>query len=187
MALNAGLLILRLVVGLTFMGHGSQKLFGWFAGPGLKGFTGATRRMGLRPPLFWATLAALGEFGGGLLLALGLLTPLGALGIIGAMEVAIINVHLPKGFWNGKGGIEFPLVLWTVAFTVGLAGPGDFSLDHLLPVSVNQPIPFLIATAVMSVALGLFVRLSKPKSQPAPQAQPTPPSGGQPSQTGQPA
>jgi putative oxidoreductase len=190
MALDFGLLVLRLVVGLTLMGHGAQKLFGWFGGPGLAGFSGGTRRMGLRPPLFWAVLAGLGEFGGGLLLALGLLAPLGALGIMGAMFVAIVKVHWPKGFWNGKGGIEFPMTLWTAAFALGLAGPGSFSLDHLLGWLVNQPVAFVIASAVLTAALYVILLVSKPQpvpasAAPAQPAQPAAPSGGQPSQASQ--
>ncbi len=169
MALDFGLLILRLVVGLTLMGHGSQKLFGWFNGPGIKGFSGGMQRMGLRPPVFWATLAGLGEFGGGLLLALGLVTELGALGIMGAMYVAMVKVHLPKGFWNSKGGIEFTLTLWTAAFALGLTGPGTFSLDHLLPFPIYQPLAFVIISAVLMAALTVQVRLSKPQQAPAPQ------------------
>jgi putative oxidoreductase len=169
MTVDIGLLILRVAFGLILMGHGSQKLFGWFKGPGLKGFSGGMVRMGLRPPLFWAMLAGLGEFGGGLLFALGLLTPLGALGLLGSMFVATVKVHLPKGFWNGKGGIEFPLSLWIVAFAVGLAGPGAFSLDHLLGLPVNQPLAFVIATALLSAALYVVLRVSKPQAS---QAQP---------------
>ncbi len=177
MTVDIGLLILRVAFGLILMAHGSQKMFGWFKGPGLKGFSGGMVRMGLRPPLFWATLAALGEFGGGLLFALGLLTPLGALGMMGAMFVAMVSAHLPKGFWNSKGGIEFPLSLWTVAFAVGLAGPGNYSLDHLLGLPVHQPLAFVIVTVLGMAALYIILRVSKPKAtpaQPAP-AQPTQP------------
>ncbi len=192
MALNFGLLVLRVIIGLTLMGHGSQKLFGWFGGPGLKGFSGGTQRMGFRPPLLWALIAALGEFGGGLLLALGLLTPLGALGIMGSMFVAIVKVHLPKGFWNGKGGIEFPLLLWTVAFSVGLAGPGSLSLDGLLGWPVNQPVAFVIAAAVLMAALYVVTRVSKPQPAPAqppqqPQTQPPQPAAQPDSQPAEPS
>lgn len=175
MALAIGLLVLRVVIGATLMGHGAQKLFGWFGGSGIKGFSGGMKRMGLRPPIFWATLAALGEFGGGLLLVLGLLTQLGALGIMGSMFVAIVSVHLPKGFWNGKGGIEFPLSLWAAALALGLTGPGDLSLDHLLPFPVYQPVAFVIAAAVLMLALLVIVRVSKPQQAPAPQAPQPPP------------
>jgi putative oxidoreductase len=192
MAVDFGLLVLRVVIGLTLAGHGSQKMFGWFGGPGLKGFSGGTKRMGFRPPLLWAVVAALGEFGGGLLLALGLLTPLGALGMMGSMFVAIRKVHWPKGFWNSKGGIEFPLSLWTVAFSVGIAGPGALSLDHLIGWPVNQPVAFVIASAVLMVALWVVTQVSKPEAAPAQQApaQPTPPAtqpDSQPSTAGKPA
>jgi putative oxidoreductase len=163
MTVDVGLLILRVIIGLTLAGHGAQKMFGWFGGPGLTGFSGGTKRMGFRPPIFWAVLAALGELGGGLLLALGLLTPLGALGMMGSMFVAIVKAHWPKGFWNSKGGIEFPLSLWTVAFAVGIAGPGALSLDHLIGWPVNQAAPFVIASAVMMAALWVVMRVSKPQ------------------------
>lgn len=189
MAVDFGLLILRVVIGLTLAAHGSQKLFGWFGGPGLTGFSGATKRMGFRPPLFWAVMAALGESGGGLLLALGLLTPLGALGMMGSMFVALVKAHWSKGFWNGKGGIEFPLSLWTVAFSVGLAGPGAFSLDALIGWPVNQPVPFVIASAVLMAALWMVIQVSKPQAAPqqapaAPPAQPAAQPDSQPAPTG---
>lgn len=187
MTVDIGLLILRVAFGLILMGHGSQKLFGWFGGSGLKGFSGGMTRMGLRPPLFWATLAGLGEFGGGLLFALGLLTPLGALGMLGSMFVATVKAHLPKGFWNSKGGIEFPLSIWITAFAVGLAGPGAFSLDHLFGLPVNQPLAFVIATALLSVALYVVLRVSKPQAapaQPAQAAQPAAQPDSQPSAAG---
>lgn len=94
---DIGLLILRLVLGLILAGHGAQKLFGWFDGPGLQGTTGWLRSLGLRPAPFWAFMAGLGEFGGGLLLALGLLSTLGSLGLIAAMLMSIILVHWSKG------------------------------------------------------------------------------------------
>lgn len=96
MSIDLGLLILRVVVGLLLTGHGAQKLFGWFGGPGLDGFTGWIGSMGLRPPRLWAVLGGLAEFGGGLLLVLGLFTPLGSLGILASMLMAIIQVHWPK-------------------------------------------------------------------------------------------
>ncbi len=107
--LDLGLLILRLALGLTLIGHGSQKLLGWFGGQGLQGTISGMGRMGLRPAWLWGLLAGLCEFGGGLLVALGFLNPLGSLGIIAAMSVAILQVHWSKGFWNMKGGVQVPL------------------------------------------------------------------------------
>src|SRR4029077_3410766 len=72
-----GLLVLRLVVGLTLAGHGAQKLFGWWGGPGMNGWTQMVQKLRIRPAQPWAWVAALAEFGGGILLALGFLSPLG--------------------------------------------------------------------------------------------------------------
>src|SRR5215472_2384936 len=94
-----GLLILRVVIGLTVAAHGAQKLFGWWGGPGMHGWTGAMNHMRIRPAPVWAWVSALAEFGGGLALALGLLTPLPSFAIAGSMLVAIALVHLPKGFF----------------------------------------------------------------------------------------
>ena len=124
MTYDVGVLILRLVVGGVMFGHGAQKLFGWFGGDGLAGTSGFFgSQLRLRPAKFWALLAALSEAGGGLLLALGLLNPLGSLGIIAAMLVASILVHGPR-FWVADGGIEYPLVLIAAALAVAIAGPG---------------------------------------------------------------
>jgi putative oxidoreductase len=155
--IDLGLLILRLVLGFTFMGHGSQKLFGWFGGGGLQGTFGMTNRMGMRPQWFWAVMAALSEFGGGLLTVLGLLTPLGSLGIIAAMLMAIVQVHWSKGFWNSKGGIEFPLINLTSALALGFTGPGRFSLDAALGLALPEPAAILIGLVL--VILGVVVAI----------------------------
>jgi len=93
-ALSFGLLLLRVVFGLTVAAHGSQKLFGWFGGSRLQGFAGMLEKLGIRPSGPFALLAGLSEFGGGLLVALGFLSPVGPLVVIGAMAVAIVTVHL---------------------------------------------------------------------------------------------
>ena len=94
---------LRLVLGGVFIAHGAQKLFGWFGGPGLQGTAGFFDQAGLKPGSVMALLAGLAEFGGGLLVLLGLLTPVGALAVIVVMIVAILRVHLPNGFFNTSG------------------------------------------------------------------------------------
>src|SRR5260370_4537997 len=106
-----GLLILRLVVGLIMVGHGGQKLFGWWGGPGMNGWTQMIQKLRIRPAQPWAWVAALAEFGGGILLALGFVSPLGSLAIAGSMLVAIVTVHLARGLWVRKGGYEFNLAL----------------------------------------------------------------------------
>ena len=153
MLLDLGLLILRLVLGLLFIGHGAQKLFGWFGGGGLKGTSGWLGSMGMRPAWFWALMAALSEFGGGVLLVLGFLNPLGSLGIIAAMVIAIAKAHWSKGLWNTKGGIEFPLMNLTAALAIGLLGAGAYSIDGVLGIALPEPITFI--TGLVLVLLGV--------------------------------
>ncbi len=138
MSIAVGLLILRVVVGLVLAAHGSQKLFGWFGGPGFHGVTGWLQSQGFRPAWLWALLGGLGEFGGGLLLALGFLSPLGALGVFASMLMAVIKFHWKSGFWNTKHGYEYALVLALMALVVGITGPGSYSLDALLSINVPE-------------------------------------------------
>jgi putative oxidoreductase len=129
--MSYGLLLLRVVVGATMFSHGAQKLFGWFGGHGLRGTAGFFESLGWRMPLALAFLAGLAETGG-VAFAVGLLTPLAALGIAIVLLNAILVVHWKNGFFNGDGGIEFPLALATVAVAVAAAGPGRFSIDRLI-------------------------------------------------------
>jgi putative oxidoreductase len=123
-----GILLLRIVVGTTMAGHGVQKLFGWFDGPGLKGVEQMFRKLGFPAAATMAILAALAETGG-VLFAVGLLTPLAALGTAIVMLNAIGAVHWKNGFWNSAGGFEFPLVVLAAAIAVAATGPGRFSAD----------------------------------------------------------
>lgn len=160
MSVDLALLVLRVVVGLIVAAHGAQKLFGWFGGPGLRGFAGFMEMMGLRPSLVWAGLGGTAEFGGGLLLALGLLSPLGSLGVLAAMSTAIVLAHWPR-FWASDNGMEHPLTNAVVAVGIALAGPGAYSLDAALGIAVPDTIAVaalilvvlgVIATAVMTTA-----------------------------------
>jgi putative oxidoreductase len=126
--MDLGLLIIRLVVGLTFVGHGAQKLFGWFGGYGLKGTGGWLESIGLKPGVTMALLAGLGELVGGLLFAAGVGTWVGALLIALTMLVAIIKVHGANGYWATQNGYEYNLVLIAVAIGVALIGPGAYVL-----------------------------------------------------------
>ena len=102
---DLGLLSLRVVIGLTFAAHGAQKAFGWWSGHGYAGWRAGVVRMGLRPAGFWALVSMADELGGGVLLAVGLLTPLATAALLAQSVVIVGLVHLPNGFWNAKGGI----------------------------------------------------------------------------------
>ena|SRR5581483_7729308 len=130
--MSYGLLLLRVVVGGIFAAHGAQKLFGWFEGPGRAGTRGWIGSMGFRPDWLFAMLVSLQELGGGLLLAFGLLTPLGALAVTASMVVAVALVHWKNGFFVGKGGYEFNLALTAAAVALAATGPGRFSIDRAL-------------------------------------------------------
>ena len=157
MSYDLGLLLLRLVMGGLMFGHGSQKLFGWFGGYGLAGTSGFFGgQLRLRPATLWTLLAGLSEAGGGLLLLLGLLSPLGSLGIIAAMLMAIILSHWPR-LWAAENGYEYPLVLLTAALALGLAGPGAYSLDAALGIALPAP---TLAIGLALVLVGAVVALT---------------------------
>src|SRR5947207_7790019 len=107
--MSIGILILRLLAGLTLAAHGAQKLFGWFGGYGLAGTGGYLEQLGFRPGKRAAFMAGLSELLGGLLLALGAATPIGVTLLVGVMLVAVATVHWSKGFFNHVGGYEYPL------------------------------------------------------------------------------
>lgn len=129
MAIDIGLLILRLVVGLSFMAHGAQKLFGWFGGYGPKGTGGWMESVGIKPGVAIAVLSGLMELVGGLLLAAGFLTVLGAALITLTMLGAIVKVHGRNGYWSTANGYEYNLLLIAVAVALALTGAGEYSLD----------------------------------------------------------
>ncbi|MEE6450890.1 DoxX family protein [Gottfriedia acidiceleris] len=130
--LNIGLLIIRLVIGLLFVGHGAQKLFGWFGGHGLKGTGGWFESIGMKPGVTVALFAGLAELIGGILFTLGLLTPLAGIMIAVTMVMAIIKVHGPNGLWATANGYEYNLTLLAVAIGIALIGPGKYAIDAFL-------------------------------------------------------
>ena len=127
-----GLLIIRLVIGISFMGHGAQKLFGWFGGYGLKGTGGWMESIGIKPGVTMALLAGLTELIGGALFVLGLLTPLASVMIAGTMVMAIVKVHGANGYWATENGYEYNLTLIAVVIGIALIGPGQYALDAFL-------------------------------------------------------
>ncbi|UOF92001.1 DoxX family protein [Fodinisporobacter ferrooxydans] len=126
--INMGLLIIRLIVGFTFAGHGAQKMFGWFGGYGLKGTAGWLESIGMKPGIVMAFLAALAEILGGLFFAFGWLLPIGAALITLTMLVAIFTVHGKNGYWATQNGYEYNLILIAIAIGVALIGPGGYVL-----------------------------------------------------------
>lgn len=145
-------LTVRLVVGGFLAGHGAQKLFGSFGGPGMEGFAGFLESMGMKPGKPWAMLAGISEFGGGALTALGLLNPLGPLGILGAMSIATLKAHGVKPIWAQEGGAELPVTNAVVAAAIAFAGPGRYSLDHALGLRVPRRLVALAFIAGLVVA-----------------------------------
>jgi putative oxidoreductase len=130
--IDVGLLVMRLVLGVIFIGHGAQKLFGSFGGPRISGFAKGLEQLGVKPARPMAVLAGLAELVGGILVMLGFLTPLAALALIAVMIVAILTVHLRNGFFNTNGGYEFNLALSAMALVLLIAGAGVYSLDSVL-------------------------------------------------------
>jgi putative oxidoreductase len=156
--IDLSLLILQLAVGLTFAAHGAQKAFGWWGGPGLAGWEGAMQHMGFRPARLFALVSAGAELVGGLLLAVGFLTPFVAAILLAQTVVIIFQVHWAHGFF--KSGIEFPLLLGVGVAAVGLGGPSAVSVDAALGLALEP------AVTVLVLALGIlagFATLAIPR------------------------
>ena len=165
-----GLLILRVVIGLTMAAHGAQKLFGWWGGPGMTGWKGAMNRMRIRPAVPWAWMSALAELLGGIGLAVGVLTPLPSLAIAGSMLVAIALVHWSKGFWSTKGGYEFNLAILAAIAAIALVGPGAYSLDSALRIHLPEPVTLIVGSVLVLIGVGVALATRSP--QPAAESKP---------------
>ena len=152
--MDLALLVLRLVVGLLFVGHGAQKLFGVFGGGGLEGTTGMFDNIGLSPGWLYARAAGTAEFLGGALIALGVFTPFAAAALIGVMAAAIATVHAKNGIWNTNQGYEFNITLIAVVFALSGIGPGAWSLDNALGFDLHGVI-WALAALVAGLIGGL--------------------------------
>jgi len=149
--MDLALLALGAVVGLTFMAHGAQKLFGAFGGHGIDGTAGFFEQIGLRPGKLHAWAAGGAEFFGGLAIALGLVTPIAAAALIAVMTAAVLTVHLKNGFFATNQGYEFNLVLVAALFALSGAGAGNWSLDNALGIDLAG-----VAWALGALGAGLL-------------------------------
>jgi putative oxidoreductase len=170
-ASDLGILVLRLVIGLTMAAHGSQKAFGWWKGSGWAGWRAVMTRMGFRPESLWAGVSVGAELVGGLLLAIGFLTPFAAMALIGQSMVIIVKAHWPRGFWNRDNGFEFPLTLLAGVVAVVGTGAGAISVDGLLGLSWTTELRLLLALVGVVGGLGA-VAIAKLAPPPAPPTAP---------------
>jgi putative oxidoreductase len=149
--MDVALLVIRVVVGLLLLGHGTQKLFGWFGGGGITGTGSFMESIGFRPAKPMAIMAGLGEAAGGTLLALGLLTPFGCAAVIAVM----MNATVPswgKGPFNQNGGWELPLTYAIIGGTIAFTGPGTLSLDNAFDWTLTSTTWGIVAVATGFIA-----------------------------------
>ncbi|MEN9824178.1 MAG: hypothetical protein RLZ04_2604 [Actinomycetota bacterium] len=153
---NLSLLLLRVVFGTFLAAHGVNKVKG-----GIRGTAGWFGSIGMKWPLAQAVLAATTEIGAGLLLAVGLLTPLAAAGVVGVMVVAIVVAHRKAGFFVFRPGQgwEYCASIVAVAVAIGIAGPGEWSLDHVIGWHPSATLSGLVAGVggLLAAALQLAV------------------------------
>lgn len=162
---DLALLVLRATFGGFLAGHGAQKLFGWFGGPGRKGTAGWMESMGLTPGQWWGAAASASEFGGGVLTMLGFLNPLGPVASLGSMGMATAKVHWGKPIWVTTGGAELPLTNIAMATALTLAGPGKFSLDEALGTELPRWVAIPgVAMAIGGIVLGLKTSATQQQS-----------------------
>ena len=155
---SVGRLAARVVIGGLFIGHGTQKLFGWFGGPGRAGTEGMMDSLQMRPAKVHAYAAGVTETVGGGLLVAGLATPAAAAMLTGVMTTAIKKVHLANGPWAANGGWEYNAVLIASLVALTETGPGDLSLDQALGTERTGPAWALgaLATGVGAAALAMW-------------------------------
>ena len=162
--MDAGLLIARMVFGLLMAAHGTQKLFGWFGGYGLAGTAGFFEQLGFRPGKLFAAAAAGTELVAGLLVAVGLLGPLGPALIVSVMIVAAVTVHWQHGVFAQNNGIELPLLYGVTALALAVTGYGAFSLDAALALTWSEPVIWVVLAIGV---IGGFGTLAIRKTTPA--------------------
>jgi putative oxidoreductase len=152
--MDLGLLLLRLALAAILYMHATQKLFGWFSGPGLDKAGTLFENLGQRPGRRMAQVAVACELSGSFLITIGLVTPLGAAILAGTMLVAGGSLTLTKGtVWNAAGGGEYPLVLAAFALVLGFAGPGAWSVDSAIGA------PWVTSSNATGLVTGIIVAI----------------------------
>ncbi len=163
---DLGLLVLRLTAGGLLAGHGAQKLFGWFGGHGLEGTSGWMESLGFQPGERWTVAAGVGEFGGGLLTALGFMHPVGPLSMLAPMGVAAGKVHWGKPIWVTEGGAELPVTNIAIGLALALTGPGRLSIDRMVGIRLPAWLVALVAAAVAGGTVMALGQESAPQESP---------------------
>jgi putative oxidoreductase len=175
--MQLGRFIARGVIGSLFIGHGTQKLFGSFGGPGLAGTDGMMEALEMRPARRNSLAAGVTETAGGALLIAGLATPVAAAGLIGVMITAIRKVHLPNGPWAANGGWEYNAVLIAALTALAEDGPGDLSLDAATGMERSGAKWGLGALALGALASTLTIELGRRAPAPVTAGTPGQPTG----------
>ena len=165
--MNVGRLLARVTIGGLFVGHGTQKLFGWFGGPGIDGASQMMHKLELRPGRRNALAAGAAETAGGAMLALGALMPLAGSLVTGTMITAIRKVHGPNGPWNTQGGYEFNLALIAAVAALVEGGPGAPSVDRALSIERRGSAWALASLAAGAAGSALAVEAGRRVEQPA--------------------
>lgn len=162
---DIGLLIIRLTTGGLLIGHGSQKLFGWFGGYGPEGTGGWMESIGLRPGHRMALLSGLAEFTSGLLTAIGLFHPVGPITILGPMAVATGTAHAGKPIWVSEGGAELPVTNMAIGLGLSFTGAGRYSIDRMLGIKMPRFLVVLYAISVVIAACFIISTRSAAQKQ----------------------
>jgi len=167
-------LLLRAVLGITMLAHGWNHAFG---GGKIAGTTRWFASIGMRPAWVHAYVATLTEIGSGVLLLLGLLTPLAAAGVLGTMLVALVTAHLKNGFFIFRPGQGYEYVLMICVVGVALAGTGGgwLSLDHALGYPISGWVSYLVCVGAGGIGAALTLATSwRPERPEAPVTAPAP-------------
>jgi putative oxidoreductase len=159
--LGTGLLLARLILGVLMVGHGTQKLFGWFGGYGIAGTAGFFEQLGFRPGRLFVITASLSEVASGILIALGLFGPVGPALLLSVMIVAAISVHWKHGLFAGTNGIEVPLLYAAGALALAFTGFGPFALDAALGIDHAWTPELKLAALAVGVVGGVVNLLAR--------------------------